>query len=131
MVVIAIPSMSNGGLSDTMCPRFGKCTTITFITVENNEIISVKTVKNYGAEAISSAGTKAAQILGVNKANLVLVGFLGPNAFQTLNSMKIDIFQLPQRQLTVKESITMFLQGKLKKVEKSNVESHFGKLLSS
>ena len=64
MVIIAVPSNGDGGLSEMMNPRFGRCSSFTLVTVENGEITAVTTVPNPGIREMGSAGIKAAQILG-------------------------------------------------------------------
>ena len=126
MVVVGIPSMGKGGLNDEMSPRFGRCPSFTFVELENNEITAVRTVPNHAANAMGGAGVQATQIIGNNNANVVIVGFLGPNASNGLNSLNIDIFQAPNRQMTIKDVINLYIEGKLQKITSSNVASHYG-----
>jgi predicted Fe-Mo cluster-binding NifX family protein len=64
---------------------------------------------------------------GSNIANLgveaVITGNVGPNAFRTLNAAGVKIF-LADKQ-TVQEAIDSFKAGKLKEVNKANVEGHW------
>ncbi|NVM37596.1 MAG: NifB/NifX family molybdenum-iron cluster-binding protein [Candidatus Lokiarchaeota archaeon] len=126
MSIIAIPSMGNGGLNDEMSPRFGRCASFTFVEVENNEIKAVKTVPNHAADAMGGAGVQATQIIGNNGANAIIVGFLGPNAASGLNALNIQIFQAPNKAITIKEVMNLYIEGKLKTISTSNVASHYG-----
>lgn len=126
MSIIAIPSMGNGGLNDEMSPRFGRCASFTFVEVENNEIKAVKTVPNHAADAMGGAGVQATQIIGNNGANAIIVGFLGPNAASGLNALNIQIFQAPNKAITIKEVMNLYIEGKLQTISTSNVASHYG-----
>ena len=97
MVIVGIPSFGEGGLNEYVNPRFGRCDSFTFVTVENNEIKAVKSVPNHAAGAMGGAGIQAAQIVGNNGAQDVLVGFLGPNAAQGLNSLNLNLYKRPHR----------------------------------
>ncbi len=125
-IIVGIPSFGNGGLNEMVNQRFGRCSSFTFVTIENNEIKAVKAVPNHAADAMGGAGIQAAQIIGNNGASDLIVGFLGPNAAQALNALQLNIYQLPNQQVTVKQAITMYLQGKLAKVDGANVGAHYG-----
>ena len=43
---IAIPTFSPGGLDSTINPHFGKCDTVTFVTVEENAIEETNVVRS-------------------------------------------------------------------------------------
>jgi predicted Fe-Mo cluster-binding NifX family protein len=126
MVIVAIPSMKEGGLSDEMSPRFGRCPSFTFVELEDNEIKAVKTVPNNAANAMGGAGVQATQIVGNNNAEVAIVGFLGPNAANGLNALNIKIYNAPNKRMTIKEVIDLYIQDKLESVSSANVTSHYG-----
>jgi len=97
VVIIAVPSNGDGGLSEIMNPRFGRCSSFTLVTEENGEIVAVKTVPNLGAQEKGSAGIRAAQIIGNNNISILIVGFIGPNAAETLDPLNIKIFHAPDQ----------------------------------
>ena len=126
MVIIGIPTFGNLGLKEVMNNRFGRCASFTFVTIENNEIVEVKSVANDAAGAMGGAGIQAAQIIGNNGATEVIVGNLGPNAANSLNAINIKIYQSQGGSLTVKELIDLRLSGKLQVLTASNVGAHAG-----
>ncbi len=126
MVIIGIPTFGNLGLKEVMNNRFGRCASFTFVTIENNEIVEVKSVANDAAGAMGGAGIQAAQIIGNNGATEVIVGNLGPNAANSLNAINIKIYQSQGGSLTVKELIDLRLSGKLQVLTSSNVGAHAG-----
>ena len=126
MVIIAVPSQGKGGLNDDICPRFGRCTSFTFVELEKDEITSVKTIPNHAINAMGGAGVQATQIVGNNGANIVIVGFLGPNAANALRALNIEILHFPDEKMTVKEVLNHYIEGKLQKISSPNVSSHYG-----
>jgi predicted Fe-Mo cluster-binding NifX family protein len=126
MVIIAIPSVGKGGLNDEICPRFGRCTSFTFVELEKNEITAVKTIPNHAINAMGGAGVQATQIVGNNGANFVIVGFLGPNAANALRALNIKILHFLDEKMTVKEVLDLYIEGKLQEISSPNVASHFG-----
>ncbi|MFX1480140.1 MAG: NifB/NifX family molybdenum-iron cluster-binding protein [Promethearchaeota archaeon] len=126
MVIIAIPSMNEGGLNDEMNPRFGRCSSFTFVELEGNDIKAVKTVPNHAVNAMGGAGVQATQIVGNNNADGVIVGFLGPNAANGLNALNIEVFSAPTTRMTIKEVVDLYREGKLEPMTSANVASHYG-----
>jgi len=126
MVIVGIPTFGNKGLNDVMNNRFGRCASFTFVTIENNDIVEVKSVANDAQGAMGGAGIQAAQIIGNNGATEVIVGNLGPNAANSLNALNIKIYQAQGGSLTVKELIDLRLSGKLQVLTSSNVGAHAG-----
>lgn len=126
MEIIAVPTDGKGGLNENLSPRFGRCSSFTFVTVKNSEIESVKTVPNHAGEAMGGAGVQASQIVGINNANVVIVGKLGPNASQALSALNLKIIEAPNEILSVKKVIDLYLGGQLQEIGGSNVDSHFG-----
>jgi predicted Fe-Mo cluster-binding NifX family protein len=126
MVVIAVPSNGNGGLKELMSSRFGRCPSFTFVHVEDKKITEVKALSNSAVGQMGGAGIQAAQLIGNNGAEIVIVGFLGPNAAQSLNALKIPIYQAPNEEITVREVIDLYSNGKLSIISNANVAAHQG-----
>lgn len=126
MVIVAVPSFGDGGLISLMNPRFGRCDTFTFITVENKSIKEVKAVSNMATNAMGGAGVQAVQTIGNYGATEVIVGNLGPNAAQSLSASNFKIYQAPNEQLTVKNVFELYIEGKLQTITGANVNSHHG-----
>ncbi len=126
MVIVGIPTFGNKGLNEVMNNRFGRCNSFTFVTIENNEIVEVKSVTNDAQGAMGGAGIQAAQIIGNYGATEVIVGNLGPNAANSLSALNLKIYQSLGGNLTVRELIDMRLSGKLQVITSSNVVAHAG-----
>ena len=126
MVIIAVPSDGNGGLNEYMNSRFGRCPSFTFVHIEGKKITEVKAVSNTAIGQMGGAGIHAAQLIGNNGAEAVIIGFLGPNAAQSLNALKIPMYQAPNQRMTVKEVIDLFIDKKLSLISNANVPAHQG-----
>lgn len=120
MPIIAVPSEKNGGLNDFLNLRFGKCNSITTISIEDGNIESVKVVPIYRTETIGNLGIHIAEIIGQNKASNVIIGYIGKKAFQSLNSQNIKIFHASDERITVKQCFDLFIQGKLIEIKEPN-----------
>ncbi len=116
MEIIAIPSYREGGLNEIVHPKFGRCDSFTFITIDNNEITQVRVIENSAADESHSSGTLAAKIVRNNDAEKLIVSKLGPNASMALNSLNIKTFQAPDRKLLVKDLLELYLKGKVKMI---------------
>ena len=126
MDVIAIPSMGEGGLNDIMSQRFGRCNSFTFVELKDNEVISVKSVQNQAMNAMGGAGIQAAETVGNNNANIVIAGFIGPNAANALNALNLKIYHAPDKQISIKEIIELYKNNALEQITSANVGSHYG-----
>ena len=126
MVIVGIPTFGNGGLNELINPRFGRCDSFTFVTIENGKIMEVKAVPNHAAGAMGGAGIQASQIIGNNGATEVIVGFLGPNASFSLKALNLKIYQAPNQQISVKQVIELYIQGKLQLLDNATVQAHYG-----
>lgn len=128
MVIIALPSLGDGGLNAGFSGRFGRCQSFTFVDVEDGEIKSVKAVPNAAATAVGGAGVQAAQLVASNNATIVVAGFLGPNASASLNSLGLKVMGLknPGTALTNKEVVNKYVNGELQDLANANVGTHAG-----
>ena len=113
MPIIAIPSKGSGGLNEFLNPKFGKSDSITLITLEDRNIKAVKVIPIYSTEAIGNLGIHLAEIIGNNKASDVIVRYIGHKAFQQLNSQNVNIIHAREGNLTIKQHLDLFIQGKL------------------
>jgi len=126
LVVIAVPSFIPGSINSDMNPRFGRSEYFTFISIENDEIKSVKAVPNQNRDAMGGAGIQTAEFIGNNGAKEVIAGFLGPNAYQSLSALNIKIYQAPNAKITVNDCIDLYLKHQLQEMNTANVRSHHG-----
>ena len=114
MEIIAIPSYRDGGLNELVHPKFGRCDSFTFISLDNNEVTEVKIIENSAAEESHGSGTLAAKIVSKNNGEKLIVSKLGPNASMALESLNIKTYQAPEKKLLVKDLLNLYLKGELK-----------------
>lgn len=120
MPIIAVPSKGSGGLNELLNLRFGKSESITLVSIENHNIKAVKVIPIYSTEAIGNLGIHIAEIIGTNKASDTIVRYIGHKAFQSLNAQKVKIFYAIEDNLTIKQCINLFIEGKLPKLTEPN-----------
>jgi len=75
---------------------------------------------------MGGAGVQATQIVGNNSANIVIVGFLGPNAANALRALSIEILHFLDKIMTIKEVLNHYVEGKLQEISSPNAPSHYG-----
>jgi predicted Fe-Mo cluster-binding NifX family protein len=108
-------------LSSEIDLRFGRAKWLLLIDTESGDFQAHDNVVNLNAA--QGAGIQTGQNIANLGAEAVVTGNVGPNAFKTLNAADVKIF-LAEKQ-TVQEAIDSFKAGKLKEVDKANVEGHW------
>ena len=127
MEIIVIPSYREGGLNEIVHPKFGRCDSFTFITLENNDVSQVKVIENSAADESHGSGTLAAKIIGKNNADKLIISKLGANASMAIDSLKIKTYKAPDKKMLVKDLLALYLKGTLKLTPSENLI--FGKEL--
>jgi predicted Fe-Mo cluster-binding NifX family protein len=93
-------------------PRFGRGA---FLIVVDPDTLEWQAHPNSGAGAMGGAGTLAAQFAANQKADAVISGDFGPNAYNALQTAGIAMY-LFGATATVKEAIEHFKAGQLERV---------------
>jgi predicted Fe-Mo cluster-binding NifX family protein len=101
--------------------RFGRCPHFIFV---DSETLAFEAKANPGGVASGGAGIKAAQYVDENKAQVVLTGNVGPNAFETLHAAGITIYTGLSG--TVAEALEAFKAGRLTETAGPSVDSKAG-----
>ncbi len=102
-------------------PRFGRAAG--FIIVDP-ETMAFDYVDNGSSQAMAQgAGIQAAENVVATGAGVLLTGFVGPKAFQALNTAGIDIGQNVDN-LTVREAIQKFKDGQVPLAATPNSRGH-------
>ena len=117
---IAITS-KGPGLDDQVDPRFGRAAYIIFIDPETLEFEAFN--NNENANAFKGAGIQAATTLSNKKAEVLLTGHCGPNAFKTLEAAKIKVVNDVSG--SIKDAVKAFNEGKLVYANQANVDGHW------
>jgi predicted Fe-Mo cluster-binding NifX family protein len=102
-------------------PRFGRAAG--FVVVDP-DTMTFDYVDNGASQVMAKgAGIQAAEIVADTGARVLLTGFVGPKAFQALSAAGIAIGQNVDN-LTVREAIQSFQDGKVEIAEAPNSHSH-------
>ena len=108
--------------------RFVVSCGFTIVTLEDKNVTAVEYIENQSAQAFSGAGIQTASLIGSKNVNILVVGFLGPNAAMALKNVPdIKILSVQgDKQITVKEALDLYLDGKLSEIDSANVGAHHG-----
>ncbi len=109
---IAIPTFSPGGLESTINPHFGKCDTVTLVTVDKNkEIKATNIVKPQGQHSCASLP----QLFVENGADTCIVGGIGGRPAMFLQQSGIKTYSVDQELIekSVNDIVNYFLEKEL------------------
>ncbi|MFX0028666.1 MAG: NifB/NifX family molybdenum-iron cluster-binding protein [Candidatus Hermodarchaeota archaeon] len=120
MPVIALPSEGEGGLNDSISVRFGKCSSITIVSIEQKSIVAVKVIPVGRNIVLGNLGVYIAKLIRENNASDVIVKFIGSKAYHALSSENIHIFKVSNKDLDIKQCIDMFKRGEILLLEGPN-----------
>jgi len=71
-------------------------------------------MENKAVMQAGGAGIMAAQTIGNEKVNAVILNSIGPRAFDVLQQLGIEMYKA--QGATVNEAVNLFIQGKLSKI---------------
>ncbi|MGE4519672.1 MAG: NifB/NifX family molybdenum-iron cluster-binding protein [Desulfobacteraceae bacterium] len=117
---IAVTSKGNT-IDSEVDPRFGRAD---FIIVVDSDTFEFDVIDNSeNKNAFKGAGIKAASKISEYKAQVLLTGYCGPNAFTTLEAAGIKACDNVSG--TVKEAVTAFNEGRYKFLDAPNAEGQW------
>ena len=117
---IAVTSTGKN-LESLVDPRFGRAAYILIVDADTLEFEVLDNAEN--VNAFKGAGIQAATMISDKKADVLLTGFCGPNAFKALDAARVKV--AGDVSGTVREAVAAFADGKIKLVSKPNVEGHW------
>lgn len=104
---------TDSNLDSPVSPTFARCP---YFLIVNSESKEFRTVPNPAAVTGRGAGVAASQLVVSQKAEAVICGNFGPNAFSILQMSGIKIYPGVYG-LTIKEAIDKYNQGELKEMK--------------
>ncbi len=107
-------------LDSDMDPKFGRAAYILIVDTETLEFTALDNSEN--VNAFKGAGIQAASMVGNNGARVLLTGFCGPKAFQTLDSVGIKVVNDVTGK--VRDVVKTFDYNKAQFADKANREAH-------
>jgi len=108
-------------LDSRIDPRFGRCR---YFMIVDTDTMAFEAIDNANIQASGGAGIQSGQLMASYQVKAVLTGNVGPNAFQTLQVARIEIFTGVSG--TVREALEKFNEGAFKKTQGPTVDSKKG-----
>ncbi|MEJ2057166.1 MAG: NifB/NifX family molybdenum-iron cluster-binding protein [Desulfofustis sp.] len=108
-------------LGSDVDPRFGRAAYIIFVDTETMALEAVDNADN--ASSFKGAGIQAATMVHDKKAEVLMTGYCGPKAFQTLQAAGIKV--VSDVSGTVEEAVNMFKKGVAEYLDSANAEAHW------
>jgi predicted Fe-Mo cluster-binding NifX family protein len=103
-------------------PRFGRAAGFVIIDPKTLEFTYLD---NGASQAMAQgAGIQAAENVARSGAKVVLTGYVGPKAFQTLTAANVAVIQNLEN-LTVRQAVDRFNQGDLAPASQPNKRGHW------
>lgn len=110
--MIVILTASAPELTAPIDPRFGRCA---YLLVFDTESGGWQAYPNPAIHASGGAGSQAAQFAAAHKAQAVISGDFGPNAFQALQAAQVGMYLYGEAR-TANEALEKFKAGQLAQV---------------
>jgi predicted Fe-Mo cluster-binding NifX family protein len=117
---ICLSSQGNT-LDSQVDPRFGRCQ---YFIIVDSETLAFEAIKNQNIDAMGGAGIQSGQLVAGKKVQAVLTGNVGPNAFQTLQAVGIEV--ITGISGSVKEAIEKYKKGNVTVAQGPSTASHSG-----
>jgi predicted Fe-Mo cluster-binding NifX family protein len=118
-------SISGKKLSSPFDSRFGRTAAFCIVDTETGEW---EVFDNPALSASGGAGVQASQFVAKKGAQAVISGAFGPNAFDTLDAAKIEMYLAPGNEThSALEVFEMFKANQLTKAEEATHKGYHGK----
>ena len=114
-------SAQGPGLDSQVDPRFGRAAYLIIIDAVSSEIEVIDNAENLNA--FKGAGIQAATMICDKKADVLLTGYCGPNAFKALDAARVKV--AGDMSGSVREAVAAFADGNVKLVSEPNAEGHW------
>lgn len=117
-MVLAVPSVGDGGLDSERSGHFGRCDCFTVVDIENGEIVGTRTVVNL--PHVDGGCLAPVQLLAGEGVSALIVGGIGGRPLAHFNEAGIAVYfdnQLP----VVKDAIEALIAGKIGIIDASGV----------
>jgi predicted Fe-Mo cluster-binding NifX family protein len=116
-----VVSASGANLEALVDPRFGRCPCYIFVDTDTG---TFEAQQNAAAMAGGGAGIQAAQAVVQSRAQAVITGNVGPNAFQVFSAAGVPVYTA--RGMSVLQAVEAFKAGTLPSAGGATGPSHAG-----
>jgi predicted Fe-Mo cluster-binding NifX family protein len=120
---VAITVQSKDGLTSLMDPRFGRAKAFLIVDEASGQVITE--LDNANVAAAHGAGTGTAAVMNANQVDVVISGSFGPKAFQSLETLQIEMWSAPEG-LTAGEVLIRYKAGTLQQISQATNPGHAG-----
>lgn len=108
-------------LSSEVDPRFGRAA---YIIIADLETMEIETIDNSAiAKSFKGAGIQAATLIHDRGAEVLMTGYCGPKAFQTLQAAGIRV--VSDVTGTVGEALERLKTGEVEYLQSANADAHW------
>jgi len=108
-------------LDSEVDPRFGRAQYILIVDSETFEFEVLDNKEN--VNALKGAGIQTARMVSEKKAEILLTGYCGPNAFKAMKAANIGVANNASG--AVRDAVNAYLDGKLPLSDNANVEGQW------
>ncbi|PIE57200.1 MAG: dinitrogenase iron-molybdenum cofactor biosynthesis protein [Desulfobulbus propionicus] len=108
-------------LESAVDPRFGRAAYILVVDPETKEFEVLDNASN--ANAFKGAGIQAATMVADRGAEVLMTGYCGPKAFQTIQAAGIKVVNDVSG--TVAEAVAQFKRGDVVYTDSANADAHW------
>ncbi len=102
-------------------PVFGRCPAYVFV---DTDTMAYEALENPAINAAGGAGIVAAQLVVAQKAQAVITGRVGPNAFNVLKAAQVPVYAFAGG--TVRQAVEAFNAGRLQAASGATGPQHAG-----
>jgi len=114
-------STTGPSLEDEVDLRFGRCP---YFIIADPDTMEFESLDNDSAMAAGGAGISSGQMIASKGVQVVLTGNCGPNAYQVLSAVGIQVITGVSGK--IRDAIQAYKSGQLQATSQPNVVSHFG-----
>lgn len=107
-------SASGRNLDSMMDPRMGRCD---YFLLVDSDTMEFQVIQNGAVNASGGAGIQAAQTLLDNKAEVVITGNVGPNAWDILAAAGVKVYRSSPS--TVEKALKAWKAGELESIKQA------------
>ena len=108
-------------LDSKVDPRFGRCQYFIIVDIDT---MKFEVMNNPNIDSMGGAGIQSGQFIAEKQVKAVLTGNVGPNAFQTLQAVGVDVITGVSG--AVNEAIDKYKKGELQSTQGPSVNSKYG-----
>jgi predicted Fe-Mo cluster-binding NifX family protein len=120
-MVLAIPTLGEGGLEGERSAHFGHCDCFTVLDIVDGEISDVRVVPN--PPHVEGGCLRPVGLLAAEGVSALLAGGMGPRPLAGFNEAGIDVY-FENQTPSVREAVTLLIEGGVQRMDALNTCGH-------